>query len=63
MKKTFLYILAVMTVGAGCRKTYNDTIQGQTPDQRIAAALAAYQKKLTTAPYGWIFLESTTGVR
>jgi hypothetical protein len=62
MKKTFLYILAVMTIGAGCRKTYNDTIQGQTPDQRISAALAAYQKKLTTAPYGWIFLESTTGI-
>ncbi len=62
MKKTFLYILAVMTIGAGCRKTYNDTIQGQTPDQRISAALTAYQKKLTSAPYGWIFLESTTGI-
>ena len=62
MKKTFLYILAVMTIGAGCRKTYNDTIQGQTPDQRISAALTAYQKKLTAAPYGWIFLESTTGI-
>ena len=62
MKKTFIYILAVMTIGAGCRKTYNDTIQGQTPDQRISAALAAYQKKLTSAPYGWIFLESTTGI-
>lgn len=61
MKKLVLYILAVITIGTGCRKTYNDTIQGQTPDQRISAALAAYQKKLTTAPYGWIFLESTTG--
>jgi hypothetical protein len=61
MKKTFLYILAVITIGAGCRKTYNDTIQGLTPDQRISAALATYQKKLTSAPYGWIFLESNTG--
>ena len=51
-----------MTIGSGCRKTYNDTIQGQTPDQRVSAALAAYQKKLTAAPYGWIFLESTTGI-
>lgn len=61
MKKTLLYILAITTLGAGCRKTYNDTIQGQTPDQRVAAAMAAYQKKLTSAPYGWIFIESTTG--
>src|SRR5260221_4660720 len=61
MKKLVVYILAIMTIGAGCKKTYNDTIQGQTPDQRISAALAAYQKKLTTAPYGWILLESTTG--
>jgi len=61
MKKILLYTLAVMTIGSGCRKTYNDTIQGQTPDQRVAAALTAYKQKLTSAPYGWIFLESTTG--
>jgi hypothetical protein len=61
MKRTLFYILAVMTVGAGCRKTVDDTIGGLTPDQRISAALAAYQKKLTGAPYGWIFLERTTG--
>jgi hypothetical protein len=61
MKRISIYVLAVMTLGAGCRKTYNDTVQGQTADQRIAAAMAAYQKKLTGAPYGWIFLESTTG--
>jgi hypothetical protein len=61
MKKLILYILALMMIGAGCKKTYNDTVQGQTPDQRISAALAAYQKKLTSAPYGWIFMESTTG--
>jgi len=61
MKRILIYILAAMTIGAGCRKTVNDTIGGQTPDQRIAAALAAYQKKLMTAPYGWIFVESTTG--
>jgi hypothetical protein len=61
MKKTLIYMLAMLAIGSGCRKTYNDTIAGQTPDERIAAAMAAYQKKLTSAPYGWIFLESTTG--
>lgn len=62
MKRVLFYILAAAMVNTGCRKTTIDTIGGQTPDQRISAALAAYQKKLTGAPYGWIFLESTTGV-
>ncbi|MHA4807458.1 DUF4302 domain-containing protein [Flavitalea flava] len=62
MKRLFFYILAVTMISIGCRKTVNDKIGGQTPDQRLSAALAAYQKKLTGAPYGWIFLESTTGV-
>ncbi|MBS1660914.1 MAG: DUF4302 domain-containing protein [Bacteroidetes bacterium] len=62
MKKTLLYILAAITLGTGCRKTYNDTIGGQTPDERIAAALAAYNNKLTSSPYGWMLIESTTGV-
>jgi hypothetical protein len=61
MKRTLFYILAATIVSAGCRKTVSDTIGGQTPDQRISAALAAYQKKLTGAPYGWIFMESTAG--
>ncbi|GAC1425320.1 MAG: hypothetical protein NVSMB7_01580 [Chitinophagaceae bacterium] len=47
---------------AGCKKTYNDTINGQKPDDRIAAAMTAYQAKLTKAPYGWIMLETTTGI-
>ena len=51
-----------MIVNAGCKKTYNDTVGGKTADQRISEAMAAYQKKLTSAPNGWIFLESTTGI-
>ena len=62
MKKTLLYVLAVVTIGSGCRKTYNDTIGGQTPDERIAAAMTAYQKKLSGSPYGWIMIEKTTGL-
>jgi len=62
MKRFLVYILVVMMVSAGCRKTDSDTIGGLTPDQRIAKALAAYQSKLMGAPYGWIFVESTTGI-
>ena len=51
-----------MVVGAGCKKTYNDTVGGKTADQRITEVLAAYQKKLTGSQYGWILVESTTGI-
>ncbi len=45
----------------GCQKKIADSIDGQTPDQRLSAALTAYQEKLTSAPYGWIVVEVTTG--
>jgi len=56
-----MYMLAAAGLMAGCKKTFDDTINGETPDQRIAAAMAAYQSKLTKAPYGWLMLETTTG--
>lgn len=62
MKRISLYILVVMMVSAGCQKKDSDTIGGLTPDQRIAKALAAYQSKLMGSQYGWIFVESTTGI-
>jgi len=55
-------LAVVMIVNAGCKKTYDDTVGGKTADQRINEALAAYQKKLTGSTYGWIMLESTTGI-
>jgi hypothetical protein len=61
MKKTILYILAALTLGTGCNKSYNDTIKGKLPDERISDALTAYQRKLSGAPYGWLLIESTTG--
>ncbi|MFT3932474.1 MAG: DUF4302 domain-containing protein [Chitinophagaceae bacterium] len=61
MKKLSTYILVAALLVVGCKKKYDDTINGQTPDERVAAAMAAYQKKLTSAPYGWILLETTTG--
>src|SRR5689334_13077385 len=62
MKRIILYILVVMMVSAGCHKKDSDLIGGLTPDQRIAKALAAYQSKLMGSQYGWIFVESTTGI-
>lgn len=62
MKRVITYMLAVAVAGAGCTKTYNDTVNGKTADQRISEALATYQKILMGAPYGWIFVESTTGI-
>src|SRR3569833_955464 len=63
MKRLIIYMLAAVTlVGAGCKKTYDDTVGGKTADQRITEALAAYQKKLLGSTNGWIFMESTTGV-
>ncbi len=61
MKRISAYILLVAITLAGCKKTYNDTINGQTPDERVAAAMAAYQSKLTKSPYGWLLIETTTG--
>lgn len=62
MKKLSIYFLLAATLMAGCKKTYNDTINGLTPDQRIAAAMTAYQNKLSQSAYGWIMVETTTGV-
>jgi len=61
MKKLSIYILASAIMMAGCKKTFDDSINGQKPDDRIAAAMAAYQTKLSKAPFGWIVLETTTG--
>jgi len=61
MKKLAICMLAATSLVAGCKKTFDDTINGETADQRIAAAMTAYQSKLTKAPFGWIVLETTTG--
>ncbi len=53
-------LLASLAIG-GCQKKIADTIDGQTPDQRLAAAMTAYQQQLTQSPYGWILVEQTTG--
>lgn len=61
MNKIKIVLLLGLLGMAGCQKKIADTIEGQTVDQRLAAALTAYQKQLTAAPDGWILIEATTG--
>ena len=62
MKKISAYILIAAILLGSCKKTYDDTINGLTADQRVAAAMAAYQNKLMSSANGWILTETTTGV-
>ena len=62
MKKISAYILIATILLGSCKKTYDDTINGLTADQRVAAAMAAYQNKLMSSANGWILTETTTGV-
>src|SRR5581483_9372679 len=50
MRKIFIYSL-IAIAGWGCKKT--DHVFSETPDERINAAMASYQKTITGAPYGW----------
>ncbi|GEP94026.1 DUF4302 domain-containing protein [Chitinophaga cymbidii] len=52
MKRTLLYILAVITTLSACRKD-DDPIFDKSPDQRINETLAAYQAALAGSQYGW----------
>jgi hypothetical protein len=61
MNKIIIALCLVLLGMSGCQKKIADTIDGQTVDQRLSAALTAYQSQLTSAPYGWIVVETTTG--
>jgi hypothetical protein len=53
MKNKYLsYLLLFFIVGLWSCKDDNDVFE-QTADERINASLAAYQKELSDAPYGW----------
>jgi hypothetical protein len=51
-KNHLLSILVIVLVFTGCQKK-TDEIFDKTPDERLADALAAYQKALVGAPNGW----------
>ncbi|MDR3711737.1 MAG: DUF4302 domain-containing protein [Puia sp.] len=61
MSKIASSLVIASLVLAGCQKKVSDLIDGQTADQRLSAALVAYQNVLTQAPQGWILIEHTTG--
>ena len=54
MKITNKLVLLLLTVSlfTGCKKE-DDPVFDQSPDQRLNAALSAYQKQLVEAPNGW----------
>lgn len=47
-----LYLLLIIAVLASCKKEYDDVFD-ESPDDRINETLAAYNKTLISAPYGW----------
>ncbi len=61
MSKIVIGLFFTSLVMTGCQKKVSDLIGGQTVDQRLSVALAAYQNVLTQSPYGWILIEYTTG--
>ncbi|SFW31840.1 DUF4302 domain-containing protein [Chitinophaga sancti] len=52
MRTHILYLLLLACL-LGCRKEQTKSIFGETPDQRLAKALADYKSRLTGAEYGW----------
>ena len=52
MRKISLYILAAAIGFYGCNKK-SDNAFSESPDERLNEILAAYQKALTGAQYGW----------
>ncbi|MGO4288314.1 DUF4302 domain-containing protein [Chitinophaga sp. RAB17] len=61
MKKLTIYLLCITALFSGCDRKSDLNIDGKSTDQRLTEALAAYQKKLVDAPYGWVLTEYTNG--
>ena len=64
MKKKYLSYLLLMIVAGFWSCKSEDSVFEQTADERINESLAAYQKELAEAPYGWkgIIYPGTGGV-
>lgn len=61
MKKILLTLLWIPLLFSACDKKSDLNIDGKTTDERLAEALKKYNDILTSAPYGWIMTEYTTG--
>ncbi len=53
MKKFILGFCGLLILAASCKKVDNSSVFSQSADQRINAALAKQQSKLSGAQYGW----------
>jgi hypothetical protein len=56
-----LYLLLIIVALASCKKDYDDVFD-ESPDSRINETLAAYNKTLIGAPYGWKALVYPSGM-
>lgn len=62
--KNYIVILIILLSFAACRRDFDDTIFGETPDQRLTKTLDSLQRRLADEPGGWNgFLTTGTGVR
>lgn len=52
MKRTLLYLFAILTAFSACRKD-DDPVFDESPDARLNKTLAAYQTALAGSTYGW----------
>src|SRR4051812_12260494 len=62
MKKIFIYTIVVIIGFSGCNKK-EDTVFDKSIDVRLNEKLAADQKALTGAPYGWKGLIYPAGLK
>lgn len=53
MKNYILGFCILLVAAVSCRKVDNSTVFSESADQRLNAALAKYQAKLSGATYGW----------
>lgn len=60
MKRIFFLVFIIGFIFSACKKN-DDYVFKQSPDERINAAIASYQSKLTTADNGWKALITVNG--
>ena len=53
MKRIAIYALLSLAVFSGCKKNNEILVDGERPEERVAAALTKYSDQLTDSPYGW----------
>lgn len=57
---SIILLFTISLLGFSCQRHFNDLIDGKTVDERLSAALTEYNNVLTSAPYGWKFLQRSS---